>query len=188
MEWATDYSLNIDNVKTDPEIQIHREDSYRSSYLKMGMNHRLLLRRKALVGLQSVSLAYSASLASDRIHQTEAVALQRDYVVPLAYESGEYDGLFLPMQYLCDYRVEGKPFYSTLRGETEWLARTSSISHHITAGGEFLLNKNYGRGQIFDITKPLHASTARRPRSYKDIPATRYPLFLCRRQSHNAYW
>ena len=112
------------------------------------MNHRLLLRRKALVGLQSVSLAYSASLASDRIHQTEAVALQRDYVVPLAYESGEYDGLFLPMQYLCDYRVEGKPFYSTLRGETEWLARTSSISHHITAGGEFLLNKNYGRGQI----------------------------------------
>lgn len=174
LEWsgATDYSLNIDNVKTDPEIQIHREDSYRSSYLKMGMNHRILLRRKALVGLQSVSLAYSASLASDRIHQTEAVALQRDYVVPLAYESGEYDGLFLPMQYICDYRVEGKPFYSTLRGETEWLARTSFISHHITAGGEFLLNKNYGRGQIFDITKPLHASTARRPRAYKDIPAT----------------
>ena len=32
LEWsgATDYPLNIDNVKTDPEIQIHREDSYRS--------------------------------------------------------------------------------------------------------------------------------------------------------------
>lgn len=174
LEWngATDYALNIDNVKTDPEIQIHKDDRYRSSYLKMGLNQQLMFRRMEQTGFRSALLTYAASIAFDRIHQTEAVALQRDYAVPLAYESGEYDGLFLPFQYVCDYRVEGIPFYSTVRGETEWAARTASMRHRITAGAEFLLNKNYGRGQIFDITRPLHASTARRPRSYKEIPAT----------------
>ena len=174
LEWngATDYALNVDNVKIDPEIQIHKEDRYRSSYLKIGMNNRIVYRRLLPLGLQRASFAYTASVAFDKIHQTEAVALQRDYVVPLAYESGEYDGLFLPFQYISNYRVEGIPFYTTFRGETEWTAQTALINHRITAGGEFMLNKNYGRGQIFDITRPLHASTARRPRSYKEIPAT----------------
>ena len=124
LEWngATDYALNVDNVKTDPEIQIHKEDRYRSSYLKIGMNNRIVYRRLLPLGLQRASFAYTASVAFDKIHQTEAVALQRDYVVPLAYESGEYDGLFLPFQYISNYRVEGIPFYTTFRGETEWTA------------------------------------------------------------------
>ena len=95
------------------------------------MNNRIVYRRLLPLGLQRASFAYTASVAFDKIHQTEAVALQRDYVVPLAYESGEYDGLFLPFQYISNYRVEGIPFYTTFRGETEWTAQNSTYKSYV---------------------------------------------------------
>lgn len=174
MQWngTGDYATTIDNVKTDPEVQISLEDSYRSSYNKFGLNNRLTFENHGETWLKRIAFSYAASLAIDKIHQVELVSLDRDRTVPMVYESGEYDGKFLSRHYISDYRVEGLPFYSTLKSEAEWVKKTWEITHQFTVGGEWQLNKNYGRGQIFDLERPLHASASRRPRSYKNIPAT----------------
>lgn len=39
-------------------------------------------------------------------------------------------------------------------------------------GGEWSYTKNFGRGQVYDLTRPLAAGGwSSRPRAYKDIPA-----------------
>lgn len=174
LKWnvITDYAANIDNVKTDPEVQVNPDDRYKSSYSKFGLNNKLTFDNGKEKTLKSVMISYAMSIAADKIHQVEYISLDRDYTVPMVYETGEYDGIFLPYKYVSDYKVEGLPFYSTLKGEAELGVNTWNIDHNITFGAEWQLNKNYGRGQIFDLSKPLHASTARRPRRYKDIPAT----------------
>ena len=112
MQWngTGDYATTIDNVKTDPEVQISLEDSYRSSYNKFGLNNRLTFENHGETWLKRIGFSYAASLAIDKIHQVELVSLDRDRTVPMVYESGEYDGKFLSRHYISDYRVEGLPF------------------------------------------------------------------------------
>lgn len=168
----TDYQGNIDHVRTDPETQLHKEDSYKSYYHQIGLSNTLRLLGTKDNWLKSLTLSHSASLSIDRIRQTKYMSLDRDYVMPLLYDEGEHDGLFLPYHYVAKYEVEGKPFYSNLRIESEFGVTTGKIKHVLTAGMEWQMNKNYGRGQIYDITRPLNAGTSRRPRSFSEIPAT----------------
>lgn len=168
----TDYSGNIDNVKTDPEVQIHTEDSYKSSYHEFGLTNTLTFRNKTGALLRRVELVSALSLSLDKLKQRRFVSLDRAYAVPLSYQDGAYDGYFLPYTYVADYVVDGKPFYSNTRLEAELGFRTGPLRHRITAGGEWQLNKNYGAGQQYDIKRPYYEGSSRRPRAFRDIPAT----------------
>lgn len=167
-----DYQGNIDHVRTDPETQLHQEDSYKSYYHQMGLSNTLRFTNSKDMWFKGLSLFHSASFSIDRIRQTKYMSLDRDYVMPLLYDEGEHDGLFLPYHYVAEYEVDGKPFYSNLRLEGEFGVTTGLLKHRLTAGLEWQMNKNYGGGQIYDITRPLNAGTSRRPRSFSEIPAT----------------
>lgn len=167
-----DYQGNIDHVRTDPETQLHEEDSYKSYYHQMGASNTLKLTYPRTHWMKSLSLFHSASLSIDRIKQRKYMSLDHDYIMPLLYDEGEHDGMFLPYHYVAEYEVEGLPFYSNLRLEGESGFTTGPVKHTLSAGLEWQMNKNYGRGQIYDITRPLNAGTARRPRAFSEIPAT----------------
>ena len=174
LQWNinADYSGNIDHVKTDPETQLHLEDSYKSYYHQIGLSNHLQLSFPKNYWVRHLSVFHSASFSIDRIRQTKYMSVERDYIEPLLYDSGEHDGKFLPYHYVAEYEVEGLPFYSNLRAEAEFGVKTGAIQHTLTAGAEWQLNKNYGRGQIYDITRPLNLGTVRRPRNFNEIPAT----------------
>lgn len=169
---SADYSGNMDNVKTDPEVQIHLEDKYKSAYHHGAINGSLRLYPKEGGWLHSLSVDYSASLSVDNIDQTKFVSVDRDTHAPLKEENGEYDGTYLPSTYITRYQVKGLPFYSNLRVEADMRLTTGTVKHILTAGGEWQYNKNYGDGEVYDYQRPIGGSTARRPRAFKDIPAT----------------
>lgn len=169
---STDYSGNIDNVKTDPEVQIHLEDRYKSSYHQFGLTNTLYFVNKPSSVWKKFTLVNSLSLSLDKIEQTRFVALDRAYAIPLSYEPGVHDGYYLPYTYTADYEVDGKPFYSNTRLETEWGLTTGAVRHRLTVGSEWQYNKNFGAGQKFDQMRPYYVGSSRRPRAYRDIPAT----------------
>lgn len=167
-----DYAGNIDNVKTDPEVQIHREDSYKSSYHQLGLSNTLHFKNRLSNVLRKVTFVNALSLSLDKIKQTRFVALDRDYAIPLSYEAGESDGYFLPYTYVADYEVDGKPFYSNTRLEAELGLMTGFVKHRMTIGGEWQYNKNWGKGQQYNPLRPYYVDSFRKPRAFRHIPAT----------------
>lgn len=168
-----DYTKTLDNVKKDPEMQVCLEDSYKSYYNKFRLTNSIKYQLADHIFLKSISLNISNSLSIDRIKQTEIVSTDRDHVVTNLKENGVSDGYILPPKYLAEYEVEGKPFYSDIRLQAEFNLRTGIFNHDISAGGQWHYNKNFGRGSIYDITRPLHGYAMRPPRPFKDIPATK---------------
>lgn len=169
---SADYAGNIDNVKTDPEVQIHLEDKYKSTYHHGGLSSSLRYQPKDGSLLHHIALDYAANISVDKIDQTKYVFVDRDTHEPLSQENGEYDAPYLPTSYVTRYQVKGLPFYSNLRLEAMLRFATGPVKHEVSLGGEWQLNKNYGNGQVYDFRRPIDGSSGRKPRSFKDIPAT----------------
>lgn len=169
---ASDYAGNIDHVKTDPEVQVNKEDRYRSSYHRMGLSTSLRYSPREDSWLQSLLLRYSTSVSFDEIDQTKFVSVDRDTPAPLTEENGEYDGTYLPSTYVARHQVKGMPFYSNLRLEGNAQKTMGALSHVLTMGVEWQYNKNFGQGQVYDYLRPIDGTSSRRPRAFKDIPAT----------------
>ncbi|MBQ3636146.1 MAG: TonB-dependent receptor [Bacteroidales bacterium] len=165
---TADYSGNIDKVKSDPEMQLNEEDSYRSEYHKGSLSGAVNYKGDSL----SLGLSYSVSLSGDEMRQTKKVILTRDSYTPTLDEAGVHDAEVLPSQYVATYRVSGRPFYSNLKVNGDKTFKTGIVSHTSSVGLEWQYNKNYGRGQIYDAKRPLHGSTTHRPRRFRDIPST----------------
>ena len=169
---ASDYAGNIDHVKTDPEVQVNKEDRYRSSYHRVGLSTSLRYSPHEDSWLQSLLLRYSTSVSFDEIDQTKFVSVDRDTPAPLTEENGEYDGTYLPSTYVARHQVKGMPFYSNLRLEGNAQKAMGALSHVLTMGVEWQYNKNFGQGQVYDYQRPIDGTSSRRPRAFKDIPAT----------------
>lgn len=163
-----DYSGNIDNVKTDPEVMINTEDKYKSAYHKGAVGGRVLLTSED----KKLTINYNVSLSADEMRQTRRVTLSRDTYVPILNAEGVYDAEVLPCKYTAEYRVSGRPFYSNLKVCGGMQKTTGIVDHNITVGGEWQYNKNYGRGQIYDPRRPLHGTTGHVPRSFRSMMPT----------------
>lgn len=99
------------------------------------------------------------------------MALDRDRVVPGSYEAGEHDGVFLPYKYTAHLLVDGKPFNASAKLKIGLGFSYRAIRNKALLGVEWNMDKNYGRGQVYDGTRPLNPATSLRPVSYKEIPA-----------------
>ena len=167
-----DYTGSIDNVKYDPEIQKQKDEHYKSAYHNLQLYNSLKWLNNENDFLRSVVFSHTAGLSIDRITQTKFVLLDRDAVAPVYDSEGEFDGVFLPYKYLANQTVDGKPFYSTLRLDAEGELHTGTLKHRFSGGFEWQYSKNFGRGLVYDVTRPIYAGTAHRPRAYYDIPAS----------------
>ena len=174
---ASDYAGNIDHVKTDPEVQVNKEDRYRSSYHHVGLSTSLRYSPHENSWLKSLLLRYSTSVSFDEIDQTKFVSVDRDTPAPLIEENGEYDGTYLPSTYVARHQVKGMPFYSNLRLEGNAQKAMGAWSHLFTMGIEWQYNKNFGQGQVYDYLRPIDGTSSRRPRTFKAIPATNVGAF-----------
>lgn len=171
VEWrpTLDYSQNVDADKADPEQQVGKEDSYRSSYIRFALANALTIR----LADYKVDLSNSLSLAHDEIRQSMRFVNAQNLYAP----SDSVDGLphfVAPLErdYVARHTVDGRPFYSNVRLAVSHPVTVSRLVHRLSVGGEWQCARNYGRGQVFDPTRPLHGSTMRRPRSFRSIPAS----------------
>ncbi len=167
-----DYTGSIDNDKIDPDIHRNREDSYHSEYHKLSWNNTLRLHYK---DAQWWCFCVQANVSGeiDRIHQTRFVQLTTPKNPAIDnMQEGEATVGLLPYKYVAEHEVEGLPLNVFIRPKAEFFFNTWMMEHKASAGIEWRYAKNFGRGQIYDLSRPLNYSSSLRPRAYYDIPAS----------------
>lgn len=167
----TDYTGSFDDEKHDPEILKQKDDSYKSSYNRFSMSHSLLLTPQRQSFFKSLSLDAALAYEWSCIKQQKSISLSRDMAASTSLSEGEHDGIYLPYHYISNVTVDGKPLnlYTKLKGI--FGVTTGKVAQNINAGLEWKMDKNYGRGQEYDPSRPISPGTPYRPRIYSHILA-----------------
>jgi hypothetical protein len=167
---SLDYTGSFDNSKVDPDLNYNKIDEYKSSYNKYAFSSELAIGFNNIKWLNAVSFNGGISYEADRLTRRKQVAPRRASVAPTSMEEGEHDGVYLLTEYISNYVSDGKPMNLSLKLKADGQAGAGETLNKYKIGGEFTLAKNYGDGQVYDLTQPLSASWTTRPRAYKDIP------------------
>ena len=177
--WITgvDYTGSFDNSKTDPDLSALKINEYKSSYNRLNYTSDLTFNLTNLSWLERINLNTSASYQMDRLERTKQVAPQRASVAPTSMEEGVHDGQYLLNDYIAHYVSDGKPMNLFVKLKAEGCLTHKAMTNSYKVGAEWTFSKNYGDGQVYDISQPLSASWVTRPRAYKDVPALKVLSF-----------
>lgn len=170
---TTDYTGSFDNSKSDPDLNYGRIDEYKSTYNRIAFTNNFILRPDGRRGwLESIELNTSVSQQVDKLTQRRLVAPQRYGIVPTSFDEGVHDAHIVFSEYMADYLSDGKPFSAYAKLKTSLAVDKRTVANRLLAGIEWTCTKNFGRGQVYDLTRPLSVSGwGARPRAYRDIPA-----------------
>ncbi len=171
-EWTvgTDYTGSFDNVKPDPDLNYNKIDEFSSSYNRWALTSDFKLRLPALRWIDGLNWNVGVSYQRDRLERRKQVAPQRASVAPTSMEAGVHDGHYLLGEYIADFVSDGRPLAVNMRLRADGDIDFGTWDHRWKVGAEWSLAKNYGKGQVYDLTRPLSAAWTTRPRAYRDIP------------------
>lgn len=173
LRWQSniDYSGNIDTDKNDPDIHNNREDSYRSEMHKIGWTNTLNWSHRTQTWWNT-SLQANVQGEISNIEHTKFIQLTTP-IHPILdnMDEGGKDALLLPSKYVANHRVEGRPLSVFIRPKTSFTFHTWTLGHKADVGVEWKYDKNYGAGQLYDMSRPMNYTSNLRPRAYYDIPA-----------------
>lgn len=166
-----DFTGSFDNAKSDPDLSYRKVDEYRSEYRRTSITSDFSMRFTHGSLLKGILINASGSYQNDRLTRRKQVAPQRASVAPTSMAEGVNDGSYLLGEYIADYLSDGRPINIFIKSRANGSLPLGSISNDWKLGVEYTFSKNYGRGQVYDLTRPLSASWTSRPRAYRDIPA-----------------
>lgn len=166
------YSGTYEKDDSDPDLTVNNTiDTYKNTKHTFRWDNTLNFRPGGPSVLKALNLVAALSYANEDLEQQKHVASSRVMPMPVSMTPGENYVDYLPMLYLADYRVEGRPFTAALKGSGNFLFESSHVNEALKFGVEWDMSKNYGRGAVYDITRPLTAGNTSRPRAFSDIPA-----------------
>lgn len=167
-------TVTANKMKTD-ELTEEYEEEYQKDYSRTA----LMLKGTADFKdkfIDKLELLFSADYTYDKIKRHKMVlASSSPMNIPLAWEEGEHEGIYLPGKYYSDFKIDNKPvnLYFLLDAQSVVnLGRTAMLSFEY--GGDFRHTKNYGNGAVIDDPErpPFpYNNSYMRPRRNKDIPA-----------------
>ena len=167
-----DYGVSFDNMKLDPDVNYHDVDTYKSSYNRYALTNNLMWTSNKGSFSRSLELNTSVSLQKDVIDRTRYISLSGVRPTPpLTTEEGVHDGTWLTSQYIATGGSESLPFTTFSKLAARFGTHGARAQHNMLVGVDWQMNKNYGRGQIYDPLYPLSPGMSTRPRPYYDIPA-----------------
>lgn len=176
--WAVAWNTSLNYIGTyerdedDPDLNVNNMiDSYRSDRHSLSWNNSLTFRPQTHPFFREASLVTGVSYGDERLKQLKHVASSRVMPLPVSLEEGSNYVGYLPMLYLADYRMEGKPFDSFVKAAFRLRNEAGAITNSLKGGVEWTMSKNYGRGAVYDISRPLVAGNNSRPRAFSDVPA-----------------
>ena len=172
--WSSNvsYSATFEKDDNDPDLAVNNTvDYYKNDKHSVRWDNRLTYTPASPSPLQELSLTSGVSYSHDRLVQQKHVASSRVLPLPVStVEGSNYTG-YLPMLYLADYRVEGDPFTASVKGAGRFRFGADHIASVLKTGIEWNMSKNYGRGAVYDTSRPLTAANSTRPRAFSDVPA-----------------
>lgn len=169
---SLEYTGSFDNSKEDPDINYGRIEEYRSSYNRVALTNSYNISMPARLLLKEIEVNTSVSMQFDRLHQRRLVAPQRYGIVPLSWTDGENEAAAVYAEYVADYLCDGKPFNAYVKAKGVMQFKALQTDNTVKFGLNWDINKNFGRGQVYDMEHPLSVTGwSSRPRKYSDIPA-----------------
>ncbi len=169
---ALDYTGSFDNYKVDPDLTYGDIDTYRSDFQSVTLSGGMQLRVPSSPYFRGVDVNLSARQQFDRLERAKLVSPDRVGIAPSSLEEGEHDAHLIFGEYVADYVVDGKPFTTFAKSTAHFCFETDLLKQDLCFGGEWNLSKNFGRGPLYDLSRPLDASGwGARPRAYHTIPA-----------------
>lgn len=166
-----DFGKTIDNSKTDPDKDLPYIDKYSSTHNSLSLRQSFNLKLKNAGILKAIELDNGVTLDLDKIKQTKFVQPTEPSFISNTKIPGDYDSNYLPSKWTSYSEVDGKPLSIYLQATGIFSLRTFGLIHDLNAGTEWSFDKNYGKGQIYDMNTPPSTNVTSRPRAYSDIPA-----------------
>lgn len=166
-----DYTGSFDDDKVDPDLNHSNEDSYKSSYNRYALLSSLQMKTKRQLWLKSLNATFSAAYEQNLLERTRLVQLQRMTVAPTSMAEGENDAYILPFKYMGHHEVDGKPFNAFAKLNARLQVPSNKVSNTLLLGMDWNLDKNFGKGQVFDPHTPVYTGISSRQRKLSEIPA-----------------
>ena len=166
-----DYTGSFDNRKEDPDLNNGNTDEFRSQYNRMALNVGFDYEAAAGGFFRSFEATAAFDYSADRIDRRRFVSISKPMAAPVNTEAGEFDAVPLDASYTAEMTVEGRPMSAYVKAAATFAVATDNSRNTFIAGGDWSMDKNFGRGQVVDLAHPLFSGLASRPRPYCDIPA-----------------
>lgn len=166
-----DYTGSFDNRKEDPDLNNGNPDEYRSQYNRVAATANFDYEASRGGFFRSVEATASFDHSVDRIDRRRFVSITKPMAAPVNTEAGEFDAVPLEASYIGSMMVEGRPMTAYFKSVATFAAATDNSRNTFVVGGDWSMDKNFGRGQVVDLARPIFSGLAARPRPYDDIPA-----------------
>ena len=174
LKWNSDFSYSMIGEKdnADPDLTVNNTiDEFSTSKHNFSWNNTLRFAPVEMRALRDITFVAGLSYADEHLRQRKHVAASRVMPMPVSTTPGSNYVGYLPMLYIADYDVYGKPLSAFTRLSGSMRFFSGDITNSLKAGVEWNMDKNYGRGAVYDINRPLTAGNTSRPRAFSDIPA-----------------
>lgn len=179
---SLDYTGSFDDKKSDQDLDNGLGgpvERYKSNYNRTQFAATFAVEARHRQFFHSLDLTASLSAEFDRIDRWRFVETGSDFAKTWGTEAGEYDAVIIPASYDATLLVDGKPFYGYAKAVAIFNADTERSRNTLRVGADWSMDKNYGRGLVFDVARPFSPQMDSRPRAYDAIPALhKLSLFL----------
>jgi len=167
-------TITVSKMKKD-ELTYEYEEEYKADYARTAlmMKGNLTLGKK---WMDQLELILSADYTRDKITRHKMVLSGSGPLnIPLAYEEGEHEGMYLPRGYYSDFYIDNQPLniYAQLNA-TSHLPLMKHTMLNLQYGLEYTNVKNHGAGAVISDEKypPFpYNNSYMRPRPNYAIPA-----------------
>ncbi|WP_353162892.1 TonB-dependent receptor [Myroides odoratus] len=173
LEWRSnlDYSINIDEVKVDPDTDYLATDSYQNRRQKISFSNNFNYKFQPGGLFKQIKLTTNVNQGIEDIKQSVFVQYSGPTSVSIATEEGVNDGFFPDLSFVSHTKTEGRPLNINGKLETVMGFQSGILNHNLELGIDYKYSHNYGRGEMYDLLTPPSTKSSTRPRAYSDIPA-----------------
>ncbi len=167
-------TFTVNKMKKD-ELTYEYDELYKANFTKTSA----VLKTELQMGeawMDKLEWMFSSDVTFDRIDRHKMVLSSSGPLsVPLGYDVGEHEGMYLPGKYYSDFHLDNIPvnFFTQLNASSR-IQPTNVFGINLQYGAEFRSSKNKGEGAVIDDpTRPPfpYDNSYMRPRANWSIPA-----------------
>ena len=169
---SLNYGATFEHDDNDPDLTINNTiDYFRTANHNISLNNILTLKPQESKFWRESSVTTGISYGRERLYQKRHVSSSRIMPMPVSLTPGSNYVGYLPMLYLAELNVMGDPLTAYIKGASSFYFSSDNYSNSIKAGVEWNMSKNYGKGHVYELNRPITAATGNRPRPFSEIPA-----------------
>ena len=167
-------TITTSKMKKD-ELTYEYDETYKADYSRTGLMMKGCMTFSK-TWLDQIELTLSADYTREKISRHRLVLSGSGPMnMPLAYEEGEHEGIYLPRKYYSDFYIDNQPvnIYAQLNASSR-IPLFRNMMLNLMYGAEYTNVKNHGAGAVIEDEKrpPFpYDNSYMRPRPNWAIPA-----------------